>query len=36
MESIKKYVSWCKQNNLKPCDAKNIFAYSKLCRSETA
>lgn len=36
MESILRYVEWCKKNNLKPSNADNIFAYSKLCRNETA
>lgn len=38
MESILEYVSWCRKENRKPCEAKNIFDFQKLklCRNETA
>lgn len=30
MESIEKYVAWCRKFNLKPSDANNILKYAQL------
>ena len=33
IESIKKYVSWCRSLGLRPQDAKNVFAYDKYLKT---